>query len=267
MELTIPSIRLTAIGLRPSLSLLVPGALAAAFVALGANWPHFEGQTRLIAGASSATLLGIVKLLAASSIGFFLTAVQRHRAVADRSAVAPRALEQAQVLLCLAGALVVMLIGDSLARAVGIIGGASLIRFRTPIDDPKDATVLFLLLGLGMASGLGHFGIAGLATLFLALLLLTFTGPTAETRLRSLTLQVVSSAPNLPAPQVESVLRRHAASFEPREIAKGERAVMRYQVTLDPSVPLAGLSEELLNDPAAAIQSISWDTPKKERFQ
>jgi hypothetical protein len=265
MELAYPFLRTAAASLRPSLSLIVPGALAAAFVTLGATWPHFG--SRSLYGVAPETLLGIVKLLAASSIGFFLTAVQRHRAIADRSAVAPRPLEQAQVLLCLAGALVVMLIGDSLARAVGIIGGASLIRFRTPIDDPKDATVLFLLLGLGMASGLGHFGVAGLATMFLALLLLTFNG-VPDSKLRSLTLQVVcAGANNLPSAQIESVLQRHAASFEPREIAKGDRPVMRYQVSLDPAVPLALVSQQLLDDPEAAIQSLSWDTPKKERFQ
>ena len=64
-------------------------------------------------------------------------------------------MEQAQTLLCVSGAMMMIIIGNSLARAFGIAGAASIIRFRTPVDDPKDVTILFLLMGLGMSSGLG----------------------------------------------------------------------------------------------------------------
>ena len=67
----------------------------------------------------------------------------------------------AQILLCVSGAMMMVLINDSLARAFGIAGAASLVRFRTPVDDPRDAAVMFLLIGLGMASGLGAFMLAG----------------------------------------------------------------------------------------------------------
>ena len=77
------------------------------------------------------------------------------------------ALDQAQVLLCVAGALMMIIIGSNLARAFGIAGAASIIRFRTPVEDPRDITVLFILMGLGMAAGLGGFALAGLGTLFL----------------------------------------------------------------------------------------------------
>lgn len=242
MELTHP---------QPKFALAAPAALAAVFIAIGALGP-------LIEIPSNDTILATIKLLAASAIGYLIASVQR------RTDSSTRGLEHAQILLCLAGALVVMLIGDSLARAVGIIGGASLIRFRTPIDDPKDATVLFLLLGLGMATGLGHFGVAGLATMFLAILLLSFGRAIDGPKHRTLSLQLVFSRAGLPASNVESVLRRHAVSFEPREITNGERPVIRYQVSLDAAVPLATVSQELLDD---GVHSLSWDTPKKERVQ
>ena len=71
------------------------------------------------------------------------------------------------MLLCMSGALMMIIIGNSLARAFGIAGAASIIRFRTPVDDPKDVTILFLLMGLGMSAGLGAFAVAGLGTAFL----------------------------------------------------------------------------------------------------
>ena len=60
-----------------------------------------------------------------------------------------------------------IIIGSSLARAFGIAGAASIIRFRTPVEDARDITVLFILMGLGMAAGLGGFAVAGLGTVFL----------------------------------------------------------------------------------------------------
>jgi hypothetical protein len=82
------------------------------------------------------------KLVAAALIGALVSAV--HEPVSrDR----PRSLEQAQVLLCVAGAMMMIIIGNSLARAFGIRGAAGIVRFRTPVDDPKDVTILFLLRG------------------------------------------------------------------------------------------------------------------------
>ena len=81
-------------------------------------------------------------------------------------------MEQAQTLLCVSGAMMMIIIGNNLARAFGIAGAASIIRFRTPVDDPKDVTILFLLMGLGMSTGLGQFAVAGLGTAFLCVALL-----------------------------------------------------------------------------------------------
>src|SRR4030095_4126565 len=90
------------------------------------------------------------KMIAAALIGALVTAI--HTPVSrDR----PKSLEQAQTLLCVSGAMMMIIIGNSLARAFGIAGAAGIVRFRTPVDDPKDVTILFLLMGLGMAAGLG----------------------------------------------------------------------------------------------------------------
>ena len=85
-------------------------------------------------------------------------------------------MEQAQTLLCVSGAMMMIIIGNSLARAFGIAGAASIIRFRTPVDDPKDVTILFLLMGLGMSTGLGALAVAGLGTAFLCITLLVLGG-------------------------------------------------------------------------------------------
>ena len=117
------------------------------------------------------------RLLAAVGIAFIVVLVQR---LARREQPLTRSLEQAYVLLCLAGALTMLIVGDSLPRAFGIAGAAAIVRFRTPIKDPRDITVLFLLMALGMAAGLGLGIIATLGTVVVCacLLLLKHAAPT-----------------------------------------------------------------------------------------
>lgn len=81
---------------------------------------------------------------------------------------------QSQTLIAAAGALMVVVIGDSPARAFGLVGLGSFIRFRSGIGDPRDAAVLFVMIGIGMACGLGLFAMATASTLFVGMLLTVF---------------------------------------------------------------------------------------------
>ena len=72
-----------------------------------------------------------------------------------------------------------MVVGDSAARAFGIFAAASLVRFRTNIRDPKETTVLLVCLGVGLAAGVGRWDMAVILTLFvlIALSVLEFWEP------------------------------------------------------------------------------------------
>ena len=67
---------------------------------------------------------------------------------------------ETQIVLAIVGALIMLVVGASLARAFGIAGAANLIRYRAKIEDPKDAVVMLSALSVGLASGVGLFGIA-----------------------------------------------------------------------------------------------------------
>lgn len=60
---------------------------------------------------------------------------------------------QTQIILAVVGALVMLVVGASLARAFGIVGAASLVRYRSKIDDPKDAGVMLSCLAIGLVNG------------------------------------------------------------------------------------------------------------------
>ncbi len=59
------------------------------------------------------------------------------------------------VMLSIITAIVIMVIGDSLARAFGLVGAMSIIRFRTAIKDTTDIVHVFFALAIGMAAGVG----------------------------------------------------------------------------------------------------------------
>jgi len=68
------------------------------------------------------------------------------------------------VLLTMVTALVITVIGDNLARAFGLVGAMSIIRFRTALRDTQDIVFIFFALAVGMASGTGLYKLAGTAT-------------------------------------------------------------------------------------------------------
>jgi Domain of unknown function (DUF4956) len=206
-------------------------------------------------------LLQLFKLVVAAIIGLLVTAVHR-RYPSDRPLT--RSLAQAQILLCVAGSLMMIIINGSLARAFGVVGAASIIRFRTPVEDPKDTTILFLLLGLGMACGMGTFAVAGLGTTFLCLVL-ALLGSIAERKPRLLTLEMVSEGADFPTVYVQRLLSAYQIEFEPCEVEKHENeSTVKYEVTLlDPDTPLQKLSDQLMDERAAALKSVTWKIPKR----
>jgi len=64
-----------------------------------------------------------------------------------------RSFVQSLVLLAMIVAIVMLAVGDSLARAFGLFGALALIRFRTPIKDSRDTVFLFLSVAIGITVG------------------------------------------------------------------------------------------------------------------
>lgn len=71
------------------------------------------------------------------------------------------------VLLAMITAVVIMVIGDSLARAFGLVGAMSIIRFRTAVKEVMDIVHIFLALAIGMTAGVGLSAAAFTGTIIL----------------------------------------------------------------------------------------------------
>ncbi len=114
-------------------------------------------------GSWEIDLHAFVALPLATALGAALALRPRRRGTPKRSSQ----VVQTQIILAIIGALVMIVVGTSLARAFGVVGAAGLVRYRAKIDDPKDAGVMLTTLAVGLACGIGVYGLAVFATVFL----------------------------------------------------------------------------------------------------
>ncbi len=242
-----------------------------ALVGVGVTWPDLGLENTLITGSAlpgvptgavggmANPFFELAKLVAAAVIGMLVTVVHRQYRAEKQS---NPALDQAQVLLCISGALMMIIIGNSVARAFGIAGAASVIRFRTPVEDARDITILFILMGLGMAAGLGALAVAGMGTLFLCAMIPILNIFSSE-RPRTMLVEIVSEDRHFPTAHVHRVFAVNGILFEPREVSQGDEATAKYLTTLKPSDSLEELSGQLMGDGKKGIKNVSWSPPKR----
>ena len=115
----------------------------------------------------------LLRMITAGLLGAFL-GYRLWRRLLPNTLPPARETAQAQTLIAIAGALMVVVIGQSTARAFGLVGLGGFIRFRSGIKDTRDAAVMFVMIGIGMACGLGAIPMAIVATLFASVVLTLF---------------------------------------------------------------------------------------------
>lgn len=67
-------------------------------------------------------------------------------------------------------AIVMMVIGSSLAKAFAMVGALSIIRFRTVVKDTRDVAFIFAALAIGMAAGTSNYFLALIGTAVISVL-------------------------------------------------------------------------------------------------
>jgi uncharacterized membrane protein YhiD involved in acid resistance len=197
-----------------------------------------------------------VALPLATALGAALALRPRTRGTPKRSSQ----VVQTQIILAIIGALVMIVVGTSLARAFGVVGAAGLVRYRAKIDDPKDAGVMLTTLAVGLACGVGVYGLAVFATGFLIGVLWVIESFEPRAR-KQFILEVKSKAAIKLQPTVESLLRRRRVRYELRESKPEE---FSFYVELPMEVKTDGISAEIIAldpDPGTGVE---WKTEKKK---
>jgi len=167
---------------------------------------------------------------------------------------------QTQIILAIVGAVVMLVVGASLARAFGIVGAAGLIRYRAKVDDPKDAGVMLSTLAIGLASGVGLFLLAAFGTLFILVVLMAVESLDPQPR-QVFDLKISAKDVGASKEQIESLLQRRKVPFEVRTISPEE---LCFEVKLALDANTDSISEALTAlRPDGAVE-VKWE-PRKEK--
>jgi hypothetical protein len=200
----------------------------------------------------------MVRLPLAAALGAALALRPRRPGTPPRDP----AVIQTQIILSVVGSVIMLVIGASLARAFGIVGAANLIRYRSKIDDPKDAVVMLCALAVGLASGVGLYALAIFSTVFLVAALWVIES--FEQGLKRFDLRIKAGTDtDALKPKFENVLVDHGLKFELRTSSDDE-------VCYDVQVPLETRTDRISNallalDPSGHA-SVEW-TEKKAKVK
>lgn len=178
----------------------------------------------------------MVRLPLAAVLGAALALRPKRRGTPPRTAP----VVQTQIILAVVGAVIMLVVGASLARAFGIVGAANLIRYRSKIEDPKDAVVMLCALAVGLATGVGLYALAVFSTVFLvAALGIIESFEAKSTKAFELKVRAGKQTDEL-RPQIEGILRRYNLDFELRTSSDEE-------VSYDVAVPLEIRTDRVTN--------------------
>ncbi|CAM3966166.1 DUF4956 domain-containing protein [Alkalicoccus chagannorensis] len=78
---------------------------------------------------------------------------------------------QTVIIMSVVVSIVMIVIGNNIAVAFGLVGAFSIIRFRSAMADPKDIAFIFFGMAAGIASGLGFYLLAVIFTASLCVLI------------------------------------------------------------------------------------------------
>jgi len=168
---------------------------------------------------------------------------------------------QTQIILAIVGAVVMLVVGSSLARAFGIVGAAGLVRYRAKIDDPKDAGVMLSTLAVGLASGVGLWMLGAFATAFILATLWVIES--FEPRATQLfTLKVKSADPGRLKSRLEDLLGQYHVPHQLRTAAKDE---LQYEVRWPIDRKTDRLSEAILAIDPHVETAVTWEEKKEKK--
>lgn len=177
---------------------------------------------------------------------------------------------QTQILMAVVAGAMMMVVGDSAARAFGIFAAASLVRFRTNIRDPKEITVLLVCLGVGLAAGVGRWDMAVILTLFVLLTLAILEFYEQAQVFRSMELSVGTRDVDQSNEVLKQLFTRYGFDSELRQLDRQDEeeplGKIVYLVNLDTKVSTSKLSDEILSADRENIDSVEWDQQESKTY-
>jgi uncharacterized membrane protein YhiD involved in acid resistance len=197
----------------------------------------------------------LVRLPLAAGLASLLALRPRRRGTPRRQAP----VIQTQIILAIVGAVVMIVVGNSLARAFGIVGAAGLVRYRAKIADPKDAGVMLSTLAIGLAAGVGIWMLAVFATVFIMGVLWIIES--FEKARVPFDLKVEAKDPAALRPKIEELLARNRLEYSMRT-ASNEEVVYEVQLPIDKKTDR--MSNAILQIDPENATGVEWKKKEKK---
>ncbi len=200
--------------------------------------------------------VALVRLPLAALLGAALAMRPKRRGTPPRTP----AVLQTQIILAIVGAVIMLVVGASLARAFGIVGAANLIRYRSKIDDPKDAVVMLCTLSVGLASGVGLYTLAVISTLFIGGALWVIESFETPVKRFDLKVKAGKDTDKL-RPKIEAILKRFELEFELRSSSDEE---VCYDVQVPFEMQTDRVSNAILRLDPDGHAAVDWSEKKNK---
>lgn len=205
-----------------------------------------------------------ISILAAWLMGQAIAEVYRF---VQRGRDTSAAFVQALVVGGIVGSMLMLAIGNSVARGIGIVGALALIRFRTNLSSPLDMVFIFASFAGGIAAGTGNVVTGAVGT---ALFLAVVAGTNSLMRARGereAELRVRMEASADAEEKLRAVLRVHATSFallRRRDGAEGKESRTWWRVGLKDGDDGGGISRVLRAEAGATEVQVELESAAAE---
>jgi uncharacterized membrane protein YhiD involved in acid resistance len=200
--------------------------------------------------------VALVRLPLAAVLGAALAMRPKRRGTPPRTP----AVLQTQIILAIVGAVIMLVVGASLARAFGIVGAANLIRYRSKIDDPKDAVVMLCTLSVGLAAGVGLYVLAVISTMFIVGALWVIESFENPVKRFDLKVKAGKDSDKL-RPKIEAILKRFNLEYELRTSSDEE---VCYDVQVPFELQTDRVSNAILRLDPDGHAAVDWSEKKNK---
>jgi uncharacterized membrane protein YhiD involved in acid resistance len=200
----------------------------------------------------------LIRLPLAAALGAALALRPRRRGTPPRTP----AVIQTQIMLAVVGAVIMLVVGASLARAFGIVGAANLIRYRSKIDDPKDAVVMLCALAVGLASGVGLYALTVFSTAFMVAALWVIESFEPHSREHFIVKIKAGDDTDSLRPRIEGILRSFDLEFSLRSSSDEE---VCYDVQVPIEVQTDDVSNAILKLDPKGHAAVEWEEKKVKK--
>jgi uncharacterized membrane protein YhiD involved in acid resistance len=202
----------------------------------------------------------MIRLPLAAVLGAALALRPKRRGTPPRTP----AVIQTQIVLSVVGAVIMLVVGASIARAFGIVGAANLVRYRSKIEDPKDAAVMLCALAVGLAAGVGLYALTTFSTAFMvAALWVIESFEPHSTKHFMLTVKAGKDKDtDALRPKIERILGSYKLAFELR--TSSDDAVC-YDVQVPMEVQTDDVSDRILKLDPQGHAAVEWEEKKAKK--